>query len=229
MRGERNDFADLGVGVGDRWWRCPATTAPTTTGAMSSILSTARRRFCRIDTCFQRERPGRQPALSLTSFVIASPSARRQIDVGAMGGRALNDDRWQAANASGLMPIESHGWDFTITPPCRRWCSASSAVAIFWRLIPSPSATCMRAAANFIESRAGRRPSLFAYHGRRRRTTCAIATCPPSPSRFGTIAAFGGQSDYLTRDSDRWYLPRFVFGPDWNSRDSLLALFDGAC
>ena len=45
---------------------------------------------------------------------------------------------------------------------------------------------------------------------------------------LGTIAAFGGQSDYLTRDSDRWYLPRFVFGPDWNSRDSLLALLDGA-
>jgi hypothetical protein len=35
------------------------------------------------------------------------------------------------------------------------------------------------------------------------------------------IAAFGGQSDYLTRDSDRWCLPRFVFGPDWKSADGL--------
>lgn len=178
---------------------------------------------------FQCERPGRQPALSLTSFVIASPSARHQIDRGAMAGQsALNDDWWQAANASGLMPIESHGWDHnhpTVSPLVQREQRSGDFFAI------DTFAECdmhVRAAANYIESRAGRRPALFAYPWTQASDYMRYRYMPTAAEALGTIAAFGGQSDYVTRDSDRWYLPRFVFGPDWNSGDGLRALLRGA-
>ena len=103
-------------------------------------------------------------------------------------------------------------------PTVFRWCSASSAQRGFLRHRHfAESAIChVRASANFIESRAAGGHCCSLIHGRRRRTTCAIATCQTLRNRC-SIAAFGGQSDYITRDSDRWYLPCFVFGPDWNS------------
>ncbi len=229
VRGERNDFADLAGGARpvvalscddgtDYDWR---NVIHPEHGAQTSFAESIR--------SFQRERPGQQPALSLTSFVIASPSARRQIDLGAMAGQgALNDDWWQAANASGLMPIESHGWDHnhpTVSPVVQREQRSGDFFAI------DTFAECdmhVRAAANFIESRADRRPLLFAYPWTQASDYMRYHYMPAAAEPLGTIAAFGGQSDYLTRDSDRWYLPRFVFGPDWNSRDSLLTLLERA-
>lgn len=47
-----------------------------------------------------------------TSFVIASPSARREISAASLNDPELmSDDWWPAAHASGYMDIGSHGWD----------------------------------------------------------------------------------------------------------------------
>src|SRR5688500_5446870 len=47
-----------------------------------------------------------------TTFVIASPAAREELDRTCMiGCRWWNDDWWGTAERSGLMAVESHGWD----------------------------------------------------------------------------------------------------------------------
>ncbi|HET6264624.1 MAG TPA: hypothetical protein VFD95_07195, partial [Usitatibacter sp.] len=53
-----------------------------------------------------------QPRLHATGFTIVSPEARAELDRTCMiGCRWWNDDWWEAAEASGLMSVESHGWD----------------------------------------------------------------------------------------------------------------------
>lgn len=159
---------------------------------------------------------------SITSFVIASPTAREQIAIGAMNGqRALNDDWWQSANERGLVTIESHGWDHnhpTVSPVVQRDQSTGDFFVI------NTFAECdmhVRASANFIESKSRRRPQLFAYPWTQASDYMRSEYMPMHAETHGTIAAFGGASDYVTRDSDRWYLPRFVYGPDWKSRAGL--------
>jgi hypothetical protein len=177
----------------------------------------------------QAARGSAQPALNMTSFVIASPSARAQIDAGAMNAQgALNDDWWPAANASGLITIESHGWDHnhpTVSPVVQREQRTGDFFAI------DTFAECdthLRAASLFIESKSGRKPTLFAYPWTQASDYLRREYMPNWAESHGTIAAFGGQSDYVTEQSDRWYLPRFVFGPDWNSAAGLRAILHGA-
>lgn len=178
---------------------------------------------------FQAERVGAQPTLSMTSFVIASPSARAQIDVGAMNAQgALNDHWWHAANDSALLTIESHGWDHnhaTVAPVVQRNQHAGNFFAI------DTFAECdihVRASSQFIESKSGRRPELFAYPWTQASDYLRREYMPQYAQTHGVIAAFGGQSDYLTSDSDPWYLPRFVFGPDWKSAEGLRKILRGA-
>ena len=178
---------------------------------------------------FQAERAGAQPTLNMTSFVIASPSARAQIDSGAMRAQgALNDDWWRAANASGLITIESHGWDHNhpnVSPVVQRDQRTGDFFAI------DTFAECdmqVRAASLFIESMSGRKPALFAYPWTQASDYMRHDYMPKFAETHDVMAAFGGQSDYVTQHSDRWYLPRFVFGPDWKSADGLRAILRGA-
>jgi hypothetical protein len=172
---------------------------------------------------------GTNRCASITSFVIASPTARRQIADGAMGGqRALNDHWWQSANECGLVTIESHGWDHnhpTVLPVIQREQRSGDFFAI------DTFAECdahVRASANFIESKSGRRPQLFAYPWTQASDYMRCEYMPTHAEAQGTIAAFGGASDYVTRDSDRWCLPRFVFGPDWKSGEGLERILRGS-
>ena len=47
---------------------------------------------------------------------------------------------------------------------------------------------------------------------------------PTVAEPLGTIAAFGGQSDYPRATAIAGICRDLSSGPDWNSRDSLLAL-----
>jgi hypothetical protein len=222
VRGERADFSDharpvLALSCDDGTDYDWHDVAHPVHGAQSAFASTMRR--------FAAQYPGEQPTLTMTSFVIASPSARSQIDSGAMQGeRALNDDWWRAANDNGLLSIESHGWDHnhpTVAPVIQRDQQTGNFFAI------DTFAECdmhVRAASQFIESRSGRRPSLFAYPWTQASDYMRRDYMPQHAEASGVLAAFGGQSDYVRKDSDRWYLPRFVFGPDWNSAAQLQAI-----
>jgi peptidoglycan/xylan/chitin deacetylase (PgdA/CDA1 family) len=171
----------------------------------------------------------RYASAQLTSFVIASPAARQQIVGGAMQAQdALNDQWWREANESGLLGIESHGWDHnhpTVTPVVQREQRKGDFFGI------DTFAECdahVRASANFIESKSSRRPKLFAYPWTQASDYMRREYMPTQAEAIGIIAAFGGASDYVHRGSDPWYLPRFVFGPDWNSKEELLRILDGS-
>ena len=226
VRGERADFAALGRPVvalscddgTDYDWH---DTIHPEFGLQKSFASRMR--------AFQAERPGAQPTLGMTSFVIASPSARAQIDRGGMNGQgALNDDWWRAANASGLLAIESHGWDHnhpTVSPVVQRAQRSGDFFAI------DTFVECdmhVRAASLFIESKSGRKPELFAYPWTQASDYLRRDYMPNHAEANDVVAAFGGQSDYLTQASGRWYLPRFVFGPDWKNAEGLRAILNGS-
>lgn len=226
MRAERVDFAHYG---------CPVVALSCDDGTdydwkdMLHPEFGPQKSFASSMRDFQAQHVGAQPALNLTSFVISSPSARAQIDSGAMNAQgAFNDDWWQAANDSGLISIESHGWDHnhpTVSPVVQRDQRTGDFFAI------DTFAECdmhVRAARQFIESKSGRKPALFAYPWTQASDYMRREYMPKHAEANGVIAAFGGQSDYLTKNSDRWYLPRFVFGPDWKSADGLRAILRGA-
>lgn len=226
VRGERADFAQYDHPVvalscddgTDYDWK--DLTHPEH-GPQTSFASSMR--------AFHEKHPGAQPALTMTSFVIASPSARQQIDAGAMRAQgALNDDWWHAANASGLISIESHGWDHnhpTVNPVVQRTQRTGDFFAI------DTLAECdmhVRAASQFIESKSGRKPPLFAYPWTEASAYMRGEYMPGCAELNGVIAAFGGESGYITKDSNRWCLPRFVFGPDWKSKEGLQDVLRGA-
>ena len=222
VRGDRSNFAALGQPVvalscddgTDYDWACVSHPQH---GLQTSFAEIMRR--------FHALNPGAQPTLGMTSFVIASPTARAQINRGAMQAQeALNDHWWREANSSGLVTVESHGWDHNhpaVSPVVQRDQCAGDFFAI------DTFAECdmhVRAASNFIESRGERRPKLFAYPWTQASDYMRFDYMPKHAETSGLLAAFGGQSDYITEQSDRWFLPRFVFGPDWKSKAQLLAI-----
>lgn len=226
IHGERNDFSQ---------YRRPVVALSCDDGTdydwrdMTHPEFGAQRSFAHSMRNFQAQCVGAQPALNLTSFVITSPRARAQIDSGAMNGQgALNDDWWREANESGLVTIESHGWDHNhpaVSPVVQRDQRKGDFFAI------DTFAECdmqVRAASQFIDSKSGRKPRLFAYPWTQASEYMRREFMPQFAEKSGVIAAFGGQSDYLTKDSDLWYLPRFVFGPDWKNAEGLRAILRGA-
>jgi len=61
---------------------------------------------------FATANPGAQPALNVTSFVVASPEARAALDTACLLGKGWwTDGWWKAAIDSGLMHIANHSWD----------------------------------------------------------------------------------------------------------------------
>ncbi len=66
---------------------------------------------CMTDFMFERG-TNAQPDLHLTSFVIASPEGREQIDRTCLVGRGWMSERWwRPALKSGRIAIENHSWD----------------------------------------------------------------------------------------------------------------------
>jgi peptidoglycan/xylan/chitin deacetylase (PgdA/CDA1 family) len=165
----------------------------------------------------------RQPALHATTFVVASPQARAEMDAKCLVARGwYSDTWWQPAQASGLMSIANHGWDHnhpevTHQPP-------RSATGTF-RCIDTPELADLEIAqaAAYIERLVPNSAAmLFAYpYGESNdflRTEYFAA--PSRAAATKTRAAFTTEPRHLARDSDRWMLPRYVFGNDWNTPEA---------
>ena len=200
-------------------------------GTQRSVLNTLRD--------FKGKRPAAQPLLHITSFVIVSPEARTVLDRTCMIGKGWwNDGWWRAAVESGLMGIANHSWDHnheslvaSDLPGVRRGTFESIA---------------SRAAADFEIAQAERllernAPSdslgLFAYpygetneylEGYLEGSSRRRPLHPPSWGRPRFRAAFTTEPAYLSRESRRWRMPRFVCGRDWKSPDGLQRILDGA-
>lgn len=171
-----------------------------------------------------------QPTLHLTAFTIVSPEARAQLDRTCMIGCGWwNDDWWREAEASGLIGIESHGWDHnhasldsTATTAARGTFDVQDA---------QEAENEIAQAATYLRTRRGRDGDvLFAYPFGPANAFLADEWLPRNGERHGVFAAFCAHEGTgpVTQASSRWRLPRYVFGEDWRSEQELVALLRDA-
>jgi len=162
--------------------------------------------------------PGSPHSPHVTSFVIASPQARDELDrVDYMSLGVWPDDWWAPANASGLMNVESHSWDHnhgslsrTVQRDNRRG---------DFRLVET-EAECraeVDRASDYIARRSGRRPRFFAYPYGQASDYLRREYLPRQGAAAGLEAALGCTPEPVDPTCDRWYLPRYVSGRDWKS------------
>lgn len=168
----------------------------------------------------RRHGPEAQPGLHATSFVIASAEARRRIDARSLFARGwMNDDWWAAAARHPLMAIGNHGLDHNHPDLGGNGRGGFS-------IIDSPERCREQVlrAAILIEQRCGRWPEAFAYPFGESSDYLRGTWFPGFVAEHRCRAAFGTAPGWITPDSDRWNLPRFVCGRDWTTPGELLGL-----
>lgn len=168
------------------------------------------------------ERHGKdaQPGLHATSFVIASPEARRLIDSKSLFGSGhMSDDWWQGADAHPMMAIGNHGWDHNHPDleeehyPRGGFAQVNSAERCHQQVVQ---------AAEYIARKTGRKPRFFAYPFGESSAYIRNEYFPERGAEHGCLAAIGTDPGLVSAQSDRWNLPRFVCGRDWSSPQELL-------
>lgn len=164
-----------------------------------------------------------QPGLHVTSFVIVSPEARRELDRTCMiGCRWWNDGWWPAAEASGLMSVESHGWDHNHDSLAKTVAQAPAG-RFDLRSAADADAEIAQATPLLCRLRGRERPVLFAYPYGDANAFLANEYFPGNEAHHGVYAAFGG-AGHVTAASPRWAIPRFVSGFHWKSAAELETL-----
>ncbi len=172
---------------------------------------------------FDAEFPGAQPDLHATSFVIASPDARAELDrrdylsLGWWG-----EDWWREVQDSGLGTVESHSWDHN-HPSLER--TAMHGPRRFDTLATRAEAQAEIEQANaHIERVTGRAPQFFAYPWGQVSPYLADDYLPNEVRAHALCAAFTTEPAPLDGARDRWRLPRFVCGEHWRSAEAFAAL-----
>ena len=167
---------------------------------------------------FQNQNPESGPAHA-SSFVISSPRARASLDKSCMIGKDWwGDEWWREASDSGLMDIECHSWDH-VHPELDRVAQQDQLKGDFSQVKTFGDAEVQfaRAGQYIAEVLGGARPTLFAYPYGEVSDYVATQYLPQFESDHGFRAAFTCEPKAVSRDDNRWLLPRFVCGPDWNS------------
>lgn len=181
---------------------------------MNHVGNGMQRSFLNILRDFQQE--SGQP-VSATSFVIASPDARQIIDSKSLyGDGRLSDHWWRSVDREGLIRIESHGWDHNHPDLGGPHSGGFSAVDSYDQCHHQ-----VISAADYIESKTGRRPRFFAYPYGESSAYIREDYFPNHQQEHGCLAAVGTDGGYLNADSDLWNLPRFVCGYNWRSKEEL--------
>ena len=190
------------------------------------------RSFYNILHDFQTEiGPAAQPLLHMTSFVVASPGVRRELDarcLAPLGLHGMTDDWWAAAAQSGLFGIENHSWDHN--HPDISWvCAAEQRAGDFGQI--DSYAECrseIQQAATFIHAKIRPAwPGLLAYPWGQSSGYLRETYLPAAQTAHRMRAAFKADDDYITASSSRWALPRFVCGSGWTTPAELGAILDG--
>jgi len=168
-----------------------------------------------------------QPHVS--AFAIASPEARDELDrTDYMNLNVWRDDWWAAANASGLISIESHSWDHN-HGSLERTVQRDNRRGDFRHI--ETEAECraeVDQASDYIEKRSGRRPRFFAYPYGQASEYIRGEYLPRHGPALGLEAALACDPEPVTALSDRWHLPRYMFARDWKEPGDLARLLADA-
>jgi len=165
----------------------------------------------------------------VSSFVIASPEARDELDrVDYMSLGVWPDDWWAPASASGLMSVESHSWDHN-HGSLARTVQRDNLRGDFRHI--ETEAECraeLDHASDYIERRSGRRPAFFAYPYGQASDYLRREYLPRHGESIGLEAALGCTAEPVDPAGDRWHLPRYICGRDWKSVAELELLLNDA-
>lgn len=170
-----------------------------------------------------------QELLQATSFVIAGADARRDMADRCLAGlQWMNDDWWGDVQREGLIDIQNHGWDHN--HPAVDSLIQKDGISGSFAVIDS-EAECQAQvvkAGEFIETKTGRWPSLFAYPFGDSSEFIREQYFPDYADTHRTRAAFGASGEAVTHGHSRWDIPRMVCGFHWRSPEALENILDKA-
>lgn len=160
-----------------------------------------------------------------TSFVIAGPDARRELDRTCMLGKGWwNDDWWRIAWTAGIS-IGNHSWDHnhaTLDTTAQR-----NGIKGDFSVIDTYE-ECdieVRQAADYVDLVLGRPAcKLFAYPQGECSAYLAEFYLPVHAARHRQVAAFTSAGEPVRDSCSPWRLPRFICGDHWKSPEGLEAI-----
>jgi peptidoglycan/xylan/chitin deacetylase (PgdA/CDA1 family) len=170
--------------------------------------------------------PDAQPELHATSFVIASPEARRDLDRTCLAGRNwFTEDWWPLAIASGLMSIANHSWDH-VHPTLGIVAQREQKKGTFTAIDTYEDADAqIRRATDYIMQRTEHKACpLFAYPYGECNDYLTTEYLPNFRDEHRIDAAFGTSAGGSSTPSGIWNLSRIVCGYHWKSGSDLAAL-----
>ncbi|MBS0557380.1 MAG: polysaccharide deacetylase family protein [Proteobacteria bacterium] len=171
-----------------------------------------------------------QPSLHLTSFVIASPQARMQLDQRCLAARGwMNEDWWPQATASGLMAIECHSWEHN--HPALGETGGNGIPRGSFSSVDSPARAEheIAQAMAYLAGRTGKQAvTQFAFPFGQSNAFLVNDYLPGRGAELGLTAAWSTDGRAVAPTDDRWKLPRHVCGWHWKSPDELRAILESA-
>ena len=190
--------------------------------------------FLNILRDFARTLPGEErSALRATSFVIASPSARRCMETSFdaqytyLGEGSMIDDWWLPALETGLLDIANHSWDH-LHAALPDVAHSEQAKGDFTRVAGDEDADRqIAAAARFIASKTDNRAQpYFAYPFGHYNSFLTDDYLPRSLAH-GVKAAFTVDAVPVLPKQSVWCIPRYVCGHHWRDPGALAGILRG--
>ena len=177
------------------------------------------------------ERGRAQPQTCATSFVIASPEARRVMEstfdaeYTFLSPGALTADWWLPAIETGLIGIANHSWDH-LHPALASVAHSRQIRGDFTQVTDAADADAqIRAATDYINMRTGGRAApFFAYPYGHCNDYLATEYLPRDGRAMGLRAAFTTEPEVIDGAQSVWRLPRFTCGHHWRSPEELTAI-----
>lgn len=175
-----------------------------------------------------------QADLCATSFVIASPAARRAMARSPECGYTFLDDDWlgdgwwKEAAQTGMIAIGNHSWDHV--HPEVPDVALSSAVRGNFAAVESyaDADAQIRQATTFIARKTeGLSVPLLAFPYGHYNHYLTEEYLPERLNEHGIIAAFSTDGRCVSPQDKRWCLPRFICGFHWKSPEDLRAILEG--
>ena len=172
-----------------------------------------------------------QPGLAATSFVIASPEARRVMEttfdaeLHVPDCRCLERRLVVAAIATGLVSIGNHSWDH-LHPALDFVAHSRQARGDFTQVTDIDDANAqIRSAMAYINLRTnGRAAPFFAYPFGHFNDFLLDEYLPREGRAMGLRAAFTTEPKVIDGSQSVWRLPRFTCGHHWRSPEGLWAI-----
>ena len=178
---------------------------------------------------FVAANPGVQPTMHATSFVIASREARDTMDRTCILGHGwMSDSWWQSAVASGFFHIANHSWDHchdSLPKIAQRDQLKGTFSGVDTLADADAQIKCAAESIARVAPNPGVEMFAFPYgHA----NPYLLEEYLPQQSRVGcgqfVHAAFSTEPLPVTRDTNRWWIPRYVCGHHWKSPDELAAI-----